>query len=30
MRLGVGAALVDGTLVRGDVEVADGRVPRSG
>src|SRR5436190_879445 len=26
MRLGVGAALVDGTLVPGDVEVADGQV----
>jgi N-acetylglucosamine-6-phosphate deacetylase len=26
MRLGVGAALVDGTLVPGDVEVADGRI----
>ena len=26
MRLGVGAALVDGTLVPGDVDVADGRV----
>ena len=26
MRLGVGAALVDGSLVPGDVEVADGRI----
>src|SRR5437868_14075511 len=26
MRLGVEAALVDGLLVRGDVEVADGRI----
>jgi N-acetylglucosamine-6-phosphate deacetylase len=30
MRLGVGAALVDGTLVRGDVEVADGVVAAVG
>jgi N-acetylglucosamine-6-phosphate deacetylase len=30
MRLGVGAALVDGTLVPGDVEVADGRVAAVG
>ena len=30
MRLGVEAALVDGTLVRGDVEIADGRVARHG
>jgi N-acetylglucosamine-6-phosphate deacetylase len=30
MRLGVGAALVDGTLVPGDVEVADGRVSSVG
>jgi N-acetylglucosamine-6-phosphate deacetylase len=30
MRLGVGAALVDGTLVPGDVEVADGRVSAVG
>ena len=30
MRLGVGAALVDGTLVRGDVEVADGRIASVG
>ena len=26
MRLGVGAALVDGNLVHGDVEVVDGRI----
>ena len=26
MRLGVGAALVEGTLVPGDVEIADGHV----
>jgi N-acetylglucosamine-6-phosphate deacetylase len=30
MRLGVGAALVDGTLVPGDVEVADGRIAAVG
>ncbi|TML03644.1 MAG: N-acetylglucosamine-6-phosphate deacetylase [Actinobacteria bacterium] len=30
MRLGVGAALVDGTLVPGDVEVADGQVASVG
>jgi N-acetylglucosamine-6-phosphate deacetylase len=30
MRLGVGAALVDGTLVPGDVELADGRVAAVG
>src|ERR687887_1484526 len=30
MRLGVGAALVDGTLVPGDVEIADGRVAAVG
>ena len=30
MRLGVGAALVDGTLVPGDVEVADGHVAAVG
>jgi N-acetylglucosamine-6-phosphate deacetylase len=30
MRLGVGAALVDGTLVPGDVEVADGQVAAVG
>jgi N-acetylglucosamine-6-phosphate deacetylase len=30
MRLGVGAALVDGNLVPGDVEVADGRVASVG
>src|SRR6266702_1614263 len=30
MRLGVGAALVDGTLVLGDVEVADGQVASVG
>jgi N-acetylglucosamine-6-phosphate deacetylase len=30
MRLGVGAALVDGTLIPGDVEVADGRVSSVG
>ena len=30
MRLGVGAALVDGTLVPGDVEVADGRIASVG
>jgi N-acetylglucosamine-6-phosphate deacetylase len=30
MRLGVGAALVDGTLVPGDVEVADGHVASVG
>ncbi len=30
MRLGVGAALVDGTLMPGDVEVADGRVTSVG
>ena len=30
MRLGVGAALVNGTLVPGDVEVADGRVASVG
>src|ERR1700720_3825978 len=30
MRLGVEAALVDGELVRGDVEVADGRVSAVG
>jgi N-acetylglucosamine-6-phosphate deacetylase len=30
VRLGVEAALVDGTLVRGDVEVADGRVAAVG
>jgi N-acetylglucosamine-6-phosphate deacetylase len=30
MRLGVGAALVDGTLVQGDVEVADGVVAAVG
>ena len=28
MRLGVEAAVVDGVLLRGDVEVADGRMPR--
>jgi N-acetylglucosamine-6-phosphate deacetylase len=30
MRLGVGAALVDGTLVPGDVEVADGQIAAVG
>lgn len=30
MRLGVSAALIDGELVRGDVEVADGTVARAG
>jgi hypothetical protein len=30
MRLGVGAALVDGTLVPGDVEVADGKIAAVG
>src|SRR3954464_7919869 len=30
MRLGVGAALVDGTLVQGDVEISDGRVASVG
>src|SRR3954463_12334417 len=30
MRLGVGAALVDGTLVAGDVEVADGEISAVG
>src|ERR687887_1792006 len=30
MRLGVGAALVDGTLVPGDVEIADGRIAAVG
>jgi N-acetylglucosamine-6-phosphate deacetylase len=30
MRLGVGAALVDGTLVPGDVEIADGRIASVG
>jgi N-acetylglucosamine-6-phosphate deacetylase len=30
MRLGVGAALVDGELVRGDIEVADGRIAAVG
>jgi N-acetylglucosamine-6-phosphate deacetylase len=30
MRLGVGAALVDGTLVPGDVEVADGKISAVG
>lgn len=30
MRLGVGAALVDGTLVLGDVEISDGRVTAVG
>jgi N-acetylglucosamine-6-phosphate deacetylase len=30
MRLGVGAALVDGTLVLGDVEIADGRIASVG
>ena len=30
MRLGVGAALVDGTLVSGDVEIADGRIAAVG
>lgn len=30
MRLGVGAALVEGRLVPGDVEIADGRVARVG
>src|SRR5215831_5330461 len=30
MKLGVGAALVDGVLVQGDVEVADGRVAAIG
>src|SRR6266540_1765701 len=30
MRLGVGAALVDGELVRGDIEVADGRIAAIG
>ena len=30
MRLGVGAALVDGTLVLGDVEITDGRVTAVG
>jgi N-acetylglucosamine-6-phosphate deacetylase len=30
MRLGVGAALVDGTLVPGDVEVADGQISAVG
>jgi N-acetylglucosamine-6-phosphate deacetylase len=30
MRLGVGAALVDGSLVPGDVEVADGRIASVG
>ena len=30
MRLGVGAALVDGTLVPGDVEISDGRVASVG
>jgi N-acetylglucosamine-6-phosphate deacetylase len=30
MRLGVGAALVDGTLVAGDVEIADGHVAAVG
>src|SRR4051812_50212675 len=30
MRLGVGAALVDGTLVPGDVEVADGEISAVG
>ncbi len=30
MRLGVGAALVKGRLVPGDVEIADGRVARVG
>ena len=30
MRLGVGAALVDGTLVPGDVEIADGTIAAVG
>src|SRR5436853_7761755 len=30
MRLGVGAALVDGTLVPGDVEVVDGEISAVG
>jgi N-acetylglucosamine-6-phosphate deacetylase len=30
MRLGVGAALVDGTLVPGDVEIADGKISAVG
>src|SRR5215813_10472574 len=30
MKLGVGAALVDGILVQGDVEIADGRVAAIG
>jgi N-acetylglucosamine-6-phosphate deacetylase len=30
MRLGVGAAVVDGALIRGDVEVADGRIAAVG
>jgi N-acetylglucosamine-6-phosphate deacetylase len=30
MRLGVEAALVEGTLVQGDLEIADGRIARAG